>query len=126
MNDAPGRHLAFPFHIGSDGRSAAPASEVEHVRDELLQLLLTAPGERPFVTEFGAGVRKLVFEPSSEVLEGVTRARITQAVSRWLAQRLTLEALVVEFAGERIDIEVRYRPAGSADSRVLRFQRQGQ
>ena len=37
-----GRHLAFPFRIGSDGRTAAPASDAEHVRDELLQLLLTA------------------------------------------------------------------------------------
>ena len=41
-----GRHLAFPFHIGHDGRSAAPADDAAHVRDELLQLLLTGPGER--------------------------------------------------------------------------------
>jgi len=121
-----GRHLAFPFRIGGDGRTVAPASDAEHVRDELLQLMLTNPGERPFVVEFGGGVRKLVFEPTSDVLRGVTKARITQALSRWLGQRLTVELLEVSFAGERIEIEIKYRPAGSADSRVVKFQRTGQ
>lgn len=126
MTLSSGRHLAFPFHIGADGRTEAPASDAEHVRDELLQLLLTNPGERPFLVEFGGGVRKLVFEPTSDVLRGVTKARITQALSRWLAQRLTVERLEVEFAGERIEIEIKYRPVGSADSRIVRFQRTGQ
>jgi phage baseplate assembly protein W len=121
-----GRHIAFPFRIGGDGRSVPPASDSEHVRDEVLQLLLTDPGERPFLTEFGGGVRRLVFEPASDVLRGVTKARISQALSRWLGHRLSVEALEVEFDGERIDITVQFRPAGTEDSRVLRFQRQGQ
>ena len=121
-----GRHIAFPFRIGADGRSVAPASDADHVRDEVLQLLLTAPGERPFLVEFGGGVRRLVFEPTSDVLRGVTKARIQQALSRWLGHRLIVEALEVEFEGERIDILVKFRPAGSQDSRLLRFQRQGQ
>ncbi len=120
-----GRHLAFPFRIGPDGRTVAPATDGDHVRDEVLQLLLTDPGERPFLTELGGGVRRLVFEPGSDALRGVTTARITQALSRWLGHRLTVEALEVELEGERIDVVVSFRPAGTADSRVLRFQRQG-
>ena len=120
-----GRHLAFPFHVGPDGRTATPENESDHVRDELLQLILTAPGERPFLPDFGAGARKLIFEPTSDVLRGVVRARITQAISRWLGHRLTLEALEVNFDGNRIEIEIKYRPAGSPDSRVVKFQRTG-
>ena len=104
----------------------APASDADHVRDEVLQLLLTAPGERPFLVELGGGVRRLVFEPTSDVLRGVTKARVQQALSRWLGHRLTVEALEVEFEGERIDILVKFRPTGTEDSRLLRFQRQGQ
>ena len=138
-----GRHLAFPFRIGTDGRTAAPASDAEHVRDELLQLLLTAPGERLFLPPFGAGVRRLVFEPASDVLRGVVKARITQALSRWLGHRLTVEMIDVRFGddppapNERaallldrqtggFEVSVRYRPAGSPDSRVVKFQRTGQ
>jgi len=120
-----GRHLAFPFRVGPDGRTAAPASDADHVRDEVLQLLLTNPGERPMLVEFGGGVRRLVFEPSSDVMRGVTNARVTQALSRWLGHRLTLERLDVTYEGELIQIDMTYRPAGSEDSRVVRFQRTG-
>ena len=123
MQPINGRHLAFPFRIGSDGRSAGVASEAEHVRDELVQLMLTDPGERPFLPDFGGGARRLVFEPTSDVLGGVTKARITQALSRWLGHRLTVEELEVKFEGALIEVVVRYRPAGEADSRVLKFQR---
>jgi phage baseplate assembly protein W len=132
-----GRHLAFPFRIGPDGRTASPASDGDHVRDELLQLLLTNPGERPFLVEFGGGVRRMVFEPAytsaavhpearTDVLTGVAKARITQALSRWLGHRLTLELLEVIVEGERVEITIKYRPAGNADSRIVKFQRTGQ
>ena len=123
-----GRHLAFPFRIGTDGRTATPGSDAEHVRDELLQLLLTSPGERLFLPEFGGGVRKLVFEPASDVLRGVVKARITNALSRWLGHRLTVEHIDVTFddAVAMLEVTVKYRPAGSPDSRVVKFQRTGQ
>lgn len=128
MSLSNGRHLAFPFRIGSDGRTAAPTSDAEHVRDELLQLLLTSPGERLFLPEFGGGVRKLVFEPASDVLRGVAKARITNALSRWLGHRLTVELIDVTWddPAALMEVTVKYRPAGSADSRVVKLQRRGQ
>lgn len=143
MGLSNGRHLAFPFRIGSDGRTATPASDAEHVRDELLQLLLTSPGERLFLPEFGGGVRRLVFEPGSDVLRGVVKARITRALSRWLGHRLTVEQIDVRFGDEAavpgtipelsldrltggLEVMVKYRPAGSPDSRIVKFQRTGQ
>jgi uncharacterized protein len=125
-NNAPdGRHLAFPFRIGSDGRTATPPDLPSHVRDELLQLVLTSPGERPFLPEFGGGVRKLVFEPIDDVLTGVTKARLTQAINRWLGHRVTLEDVKVSHADARLEVEIRYRLAGTQDARVLKFQRTG-
>ena len=123
-----GRHLAFPFRIGADGRTAAPASDAEHVRDELLQLLLTSLGERLFLPEFGGGLRRLVFEPASDTLRNVVKARITQALSRWLGQRLTVEMLDVVWdpSAATLEVTVQYRPVGSPDSRVVKFQRSGQ
>ena len=126
MTLSAGRHLAFPFRIGADGRTMAPANDSDHVRDEILQLLLTNHGERLFQPTFGGGVRRLVFEPASDVLKGVTKARITEALGRWLGHRCAVEALDVTFEGETIDILVKFRPAGSPDTRVLRFQRKGQ
>ena len=120
-----GRHLAFPFRIGGDGRTVAPVDDAAHVRDELLQLLLTSPAERLFLPEFGGGVRRLVFEPASEALRGVVKARITNGLSRWLGHRLTVELIDVVWddAAATLEVTVKYRPAGSPDSRVVKFQR---
>lgn len=125
MSLSHGRHLAFPFRIGADGRAASPANDEEHLRDELVQLLLTDPGERAWLPDFGGGVRRLVFEPAGDELQALTRARITQAISRWLGHRAELEHLEVRVEGSRVEVDVRYRPAGSEAVRTLRFQRQG-
>ena len=119
------RHLSFPFRVGSDGRAVQISSLEEHVRDELVQLILTNPAERTFLPEFGGGVRRLVFENADETTAGVTKAILTQAISRWLGHRITLEELNVQVENERIDVDIKYRIAGTEDSRVLRFQRSG-
>ena len=125
MSLSNGRHLAFPFRIGADGRTAAPADDDAHVHDEVLQLLLTSPAERLFLPDFGGGVRKLVFEPASESLRGVVKARITNALSRWLGHRVTVELIDVTWddAAATLEVTVRYRRAGEADARIVRFQR---
>lgn len=120
-----GPHLAFPFRIGADGRTVAPVGLPAHVRDELLQLVLTNPGERLFLPEFGGGVRKLVFEPADDLLAGVTKARLTQAINRWLGHRVTLEDVKVDHSDARLAVEIRYRLAGAQDLRMLKFQRTG-
>lgn len=125
-NNPAGRHLSFPFSIGFDGRTAAPDTHAEHVHDELLQLILTSPGERLFLPEFGGGARKLVFEPTSDVLRGITKARLTQAINKWLGHRVTLEHLEVTFSGELVEVEIKYRAAGTEDSRIVKFRRTGQ
>jgi phage baseplate assembly protein W len=120
-----GRHLSFPFHVGSDGRTAQITTLEEHVRDELMQLILTNPGERAFLPEFGGGVRRLVFEAAGDVTEAMAKAMISQALSRWLSQRLTVEDLVVEARNETIVVDLKYRIAGTEDSRRVRFERKG-
>lgn len=120
-----GRHLSFPFRAGSDGRTATVASLEEHVRDELMQLLLTNPGERLFVPELGGGVRRLVFENADETTGAMSKAILTQAVTRWLGHRVTLENLTVTVENEKIEVDLKYRIAGTEDTRIIRFQRNG-
>ena len=126
MTAGSGKHLSFPFRIGSDGRTAHVASLEEHVRDELIQLLLTSPGERSFLPEFGGGVRRLVFEPANEAARGMSKATVAQAISNWLGHRITLEDLTVEIENATIEVEIKYRIAGIEDSRIMRFQRSGE
>ena len=125
MSTEYGRHLSFPFRTGKDGRTAQVSSLEKHVRDELMQLILTNLGERVFLPEFGGGVRRLVFENVDPTTEGMTKAMLTQAISRWLGHRITIEGLNVDIENETIEVEIKYRIAGAEDTRVMRFQRSG-
>lgn len=125
MKLANGRHLSFPFRVGSDGRMASVGTLDEHVRDEIIQLILTNLGERAFLVEFGGGVRRLVFESADDATASMAKAQITQAINRWLGHRVTLEYLDVKIENSSILVDIRYRLAGTEDSRLLRFQRDG-
>ena len=120
-----GKHLSFPFRVGNDGRMTAVKTLDEHVRDELIQLILTNQGERPFLVDFGGGVRRLVFEAADEATGAVAKATITQAINRWLGHRVVLEFIKVDVENTTISVDIRYRLAGTEDSRTLRFQREG-
>ena len=120
-----GRHMAFPFHVGSDGRSAAPASLDDHVRGEIIQLILTNSGERPFLPRFGGGLRRMVFNRNDDVTAGMVKSVLAQNLSRWLSQRIDVDLLDVTADGSTLNVDLRYRVIATGETRQVRFQRQG-
>lgn len=125
MADEYGKHLSFPFRIGQDGRTQQVSSLEDHVKEELIQLILTNPGERLFLPEFGGGVRRMVFEGLYEATAGMTKATLTQAISTWLESRIIVEDLDVAVENNRLEIFIKYRVRGSEDTRIIRFQKSG-
>lgn len=118
-----GRHLAFPFNIGPDGRTAAPATLDEHVRGEIVQLLLTNPGERPFLPAFGGGLRRLLFDRNDDVGAGIAKAMISQSLSTYLGHRIKVEQLAVMTEDATMMIELTYRVIATDTVRRVRFER---
>jgi hypothetical protein len=118
-----GRHLAFPFRIGPDGRTATPQSLDEHVKGEIIQLLLTSPGERAFLPPFGGGLKRLVFERNDDVSAGLSRAIISQALSRYLGTRITVQTLDVTAQESTLAVDLRYQIVASGETRQVRFER---
>ncbi|HEB97432.1 MAG TPA: hypothetical protein ENI96_13500 [Sedimenticola thiotaurini] len=120
-----GRHLAFPFRIGTDGRSAAPDGLEQHVRMEVIQLLLTNPGERPMLPGFGGGLRRLVFERNDDVGAALAKSTISGALREWLGHRIEVLALEVESEESTLRIGLKYRIRESGEEGLLRFEHQG-
>lgn len=117
-----GRHLAFPLRIGSDGRTVAPVDVMDHVRGEVIQLLLTAPGERPFLPSFGAGLKRLVFERNDPVAAGLAKATVSRNLSRWLGHRVTVEVLEVDASESTLTVDLRYRVVATGEVRAMKLQ----
>lgn len=118
-----GRHLAFPFNIGSDGRPATPATLSDHIKGEIIQLLLTSPGERPFLPSFGGGLRRMVFERNDDVSAAVAKAQIINSLNKYLGHRISIDALDVTAQESTLAVDLRYRIIATDETEQLRFER---
>ena len=60
------------------------------------QVLLTTPGERADLPEFGCGLRQLLFAPNSDALQATTQLMVQRSLTRWLGNQITLQSVTVE------------------------------
>jgi hypothetical protein len=58
-------------------------SGVDQIKADMLQLLLTNPGERVMLPTYGVNLRKLIFEPNDTTLEAAARSMIIDALEMW-------------------------------------------
>jgi phage baseplate assembly protein W len=105
------RFLAFPFRITrAGGRQAA---RLDHIREQVEQVLFTSPGERVFRPEFGFAARAFVFEPNRAQIWEIARNRLMAALAEALAGEIDPKTLRVEVgadpeAGERLMVRIEY------------------
>jgi phage baseplate assembly protein W len=88
------RFLDFPFSVSGSGTPSTTRGD-DHLRDLIAQVLLTNPGERVNLPEFGVGVQRLVFEPNSEAFRASTQFLISTNLQRWLGDRIDVDQVVV-------------------------------
>src|ERR1043165_1140065 len=90
------RHdYAFPFRIDASSRQAAQTPYEAHVEQMIRQVLLTSPGERADLPDFGCGLRQLIFAPHSDALDATTQIIVLQALNKWLADQITVQKVNV-------------------------------
>ncbi|HEV8322822.1 MAG TPA: GPW/gp25 family protein [Myxococcota bacterium] len=105
------RHdYAFPFRLDPASRQAARAAYPAHVKQMIIQLLLTSPGERADLPEFGCGLRALIFAGNSDALSATAQMLVRDALARWLSEHLVarkVEVLPPEDTPEENQVVVR-------------------
>ena len=107
------RHdYAYPFRIDSASGQAAQSTYADHVDQMIRQILLTAPGERADMPDFGCGLRQLVFAPHSQALDATTKILVQKALSLWLPDQVAVQQVTVgpPIIGEeeQLQIEIVY------------------
>jgi uncharacterized protein len=94
------RFLAYPYANGSNGVPVTDGPD-DHLRDLILQILFTNPGERVNLPTFGVGVQQLVFAPNSDVLRSSAQFLISAGLQQWLGDRVKVNQVTVSsVAGE--------------------------
>lgn len=72
---------------------------IKQIKSDLLVLLLTNPGERVMLPEFGTPLRELLFEPNDTVSSERAREMIINSINTW-EPRVIIESLDVGVLSE--------------------------
>lgn len=76
--------LGAPYPIIKDPKGFFRTTRgVDQVKSDLLILLLTEPGERVMLPDFGTPLRKFIFEPNDSRVNEQVRDAIAGAISEW-------------------------------------------
>lgn len=120
---APFTSIRHPFGVDMGlGRLAAERSYALHIEQMIIQLLLTAPGERINQPEFGCGVRRMLFAPNSDTSASLAQVSVHQALDRWLGAAIKVDNVTVTAVDATLTIEVRYILLARQERRYLNLE----
>ncbi|GAB4424633.1 MAG: GPW/gp25 family protein [Bacteroidia bacterium] len=99
--------IKYPFAVDRGLKTLAEENEYrEHVIQLIKQVLLTSPGERINRPDFGCEIRRMLFNPNSEVSASLAQVSIFQALEKWLGTVISVEHVKVQPIEELLEIRV--------------------
>ena len=122
-------HPDLDSSFSGTGMVTTPAGRLEWVsgeqtvRQALLMLLSTRPGERVLRPEYGCDLHRLVFEPNDETTAGIVLYHVRRAIERWepRVEILGLDAGPDPEDTGRLDILLEYRVRFLPETHRLRW-----
>lgn len=87
--------VGMPYPITKDPLGLLRSQKgLAQLKSDLLVLLLTNPGERVMLSEFGTPLRSLLFEVNDETLQQQAFNIISRAIERW-EPRIAVKDIIV-------------------------------
>lgn len=122
--DVLGRGLAFPLRPDERTRELPVVAGAEKVRQAILLLLETEPGERVMRPAFGCGLRRYLAKPNTTATRALLQRDVELALATW-EPRIRLRSVRVEPGDDPslVTIEIDYLHArdGSPGNLVYPF-----
>jgi phage baseplate assembly protein W len=114
-----GLSVKFPLSMSEKGDFSLNENVKDMVKQNFKNLLLTIPGERIMIPDFGVGISKYLFEQNSYgALESVTSA-INSQVSKYMPyiQIINIDTQSSEETEELVSIKIKYfiKPLSESD-----------
>jgi hypothetical protein len=100
-------------------------TEIEQLKSNIKNLLLTKRGERIMNPLFGAGVETVLFEPITEEFEDKIQEIITKSVERYIPN-VDVEEINVDMSNENkdknlVNISLKFRSRSTGNSGLVSF-----
>ena len=113
----------YPVAVDASlGRFRKETDYPAYVVQLIKQVLLTSPGERIDRPDFGAGLRRHLFSPSSNETATLLQATVFQNLDRWLGNLIKVERVDASFEDGRLDIRIAYTLKARGDQQVLNLE----
>ncbi|HVW51142.1 MAG TPA: GPW/gp25 family protein [Trinickia sp.] len=81
-SDFLGRGWSFPIALSTSARVQWSAGE-QKIRESILAILRTVPGERVLMPTFGCRIGELVFAPNNSDTRSLAQTYVTVALQTW-------------------------------------------
>ena len=112
--------LRHPLQVDDGlGRLRTERDRSAYIRQLMMQVLLTAPGERVNRPQFGCGVRRMVFAPNNPATTTMAEVLVYEALTTWVGQYIEVERIRVTSVDATLTIEVTYRDRETGRTDVL-------
>jgi hypothetical protein len=115
-------NIAFPFHIGGDGRTAQ-ANDDDHIRQMIEQILFTNRGERVNRPDFGSGLLQMVFAPNSPEVASALKFSLQAELQQWLGDLIEMQSLDVTSVDSSLLINISYLVRRTNEQQSAQFTR---
>ena len=123
MPTLPFTSLRYPIAVdAARGRLAQEQDFGAHIEQLVMQVLMTAPGERINRPDFGCGVKRLVFAPGGEVAATLAQTAVDQALTKWLPQAISVNEVTARAEDAVLHIRIGYVVKARGERRYLNLQ----
>jgi len=113
--------LSFPLTMRTQAQNYYTSGQVH---DNLRNLILTMPGERPMNPTFGSDIYHILFEQlQDDLIQEAAHDAITKAVQTWMPAVKIQEVIVTsQYDDNKVKIEVFYSVIGWKAENVLNLE----
>lgn len=120
----PNRFLVQPFKLGSHGGASVTDDADRHLRDKVLAILFTAPGERVNNPRFGVGLNRATFEGLDALTVGAVEFRIAEGLRRDLGDEALVDdvSVLTEPESGQLLVSISYRRRSDRQPRNLEIE----
>lgn len=115
--------IKYPLAVdASRGTIALERHYEEHVKQLVIQLLLTSPGERINEPTVGVGLRRAVFGPNSDATASLVKTLIVQNLEQWLGGIISVDDVTTEAVEEKLSVKIAYTVLARGRSDILNLE----
>ena len=113
-------NIAFPFKDSERGfYLKLNTNDSDAIKSDLLHLILTDKGERLYLPDFGANLRKHLFEPNDQRTQQAIREEIESAIAKYIPNLQLNDVNVTpsQLNEHRVDVRLDYNVTEGAFQR---------